>query len=381
MSGPSFGLTRLALSSFRTYAAARVDLDTRPVVLTGPNGIGKTNVLEAISYLGSGRGLRSATLQEPCRQPGEGAWAVAAQLSDKGAILADIGIGLDPASRAKRIVRINGAPASGPLAVTEYLSLSWLTPAMDRLFQEGTTGRRRFIDRMVLALNPAHASAVSSYEKAMRQRNALLAEDAPPDPAWISAIETKMAEDAVAIAASRIELISQLEVAIANEDESAFPKARIALEGIAEAALSNGSAADVEKLLTDSWQAGRHRDSAAGRTLDGPHRTDLSVWHAPKDQPAAQCSTGEQKALLVGLILAHARMIENLTGRGPILLLDEVAAHLDAERRKALFERLTQQHGQSWMTGTDRAFFESFGEAAQFFQISDGKIARDSEKG
>ncbi|MEM7569633.1 MAG: DNA replication/repair protein RecF [Pseudomonadota bacterium] len=381
MTSSSFGITRLSLTQFRTYAHAQATLDTRPVVLIGPNGIGKTNVLEAISFLGSGRGLRSATLQQPCRQPGEQAWAVAAQLSADDDVLADIGVGLDPASRSKRIVRINGAAASGPMAVSEYLSLSWLTPAMDRLFLEGTTGRRRFLDRMVLALNPAHASAVSAYEKAMRQRNALLAQDTPADQAWLSAIETQMAEHAAAIAASRLELLDQLTFAIEAQPESAFPKALIALEGAAEGAMAQDSASAVESMLCAQWQAGRARDAAAGRTLTGPHRTDLLVRHAAKDQPADQCSTGEQKALLVGLVLAHAHMVEMLTGHGPILLLDEVAAHLDPERRQALFERLSRQHGQSWITGTDKAFFSAFEGRAQVFRISDGKIAPDSEKG
>ncbi|MEO0411425.1 MAG: DNA replication/repair protein RecF [Pseudomonadota bacterium] len=378
---PRFGITRLSLNQFRTYASARVELDTRPAVLIGPNGIGKTNVLEAISFLGSGRGLRSATLQQPCRLPEEQAWAVSAQITADDALLADIGVGLDPASRAKRIVRINGAPASGPLAVTDYLSLSWLTPTMDRLFLEGTSGRRRFLDRMVLALHPAHAGQVNAYEKAMRQRNALLSEDRPADPAWLSAIENQMAEFGAAIAAARLELLSQLSEAIAAQPASAFPKAQVALEGAAETALQTQSASTVESMLIDLWAGMRSRDSAAGRTLEGPHRTDLIVRHSEKDQPADQCSTGEQKALLVGLILAHAQMIETLTGRGPILLLDEVAAHLDPERRGALFDRLSRQHGQSWITGTDKAFFDGFGGRAQVFRIDDGKIARDSEKG
>lgn len=378
---PRFGITRLSLSHFRTYEAASVDLDMRPAVLVGPNGIGKTNVLEAISFLGSGRGLRSATLQQPCRQPGDGTWAIAAKLSADGALLADIGVGLDPVSRSKRVVRINGAPASGPLAVTEYLSLSWLTPAMDRLFLEGTSGRRRFLDRLVLALNPAHAGAVNAYEKAMRQRNALLAQETPPDSAWLSAIEAQMAEHSAAIAAARLELLDQLIIAVASQPDSAFPKADISLAGLAEQAMQSRSAGDVEAILIERWASERRRDATAGRTLEGPHRTDLAVRHMEKDQPADQCSTGEQKALLVGIILAHAQMIETLTGRGPILLLDEVAAHLDPERRAALFDRLSTQHGQSWITGTDMGFFSGFKGRAQVLRISDGMIARDSEKG
>lgn len=377
----SCGITRLSLSHFRTYESANVTLTTAPVVLIGPNGIGKTNVLEAISYLGSGRGLRSATLEEPCRLPGKAPWAVAATLDIAGAAGPDIGIGLDPVSRSKRVVRINGANASGPLAITEYITLSWLTPAMDRLFLEGTTGRRRFLDRFVLALHPAHASAVNAYEKAMRQRNALLDQDAPADPQWLSAIETQMAEHGVAIAAARLELLSQLQSAIAAEQEGPFPKARIALDGLAETQLQTHSAAEVETSLIDHWQASRGRDRAAGRTLEGPHRTDLTVHHARKDQPAQRCSTGEQKALLVGLVLAHAQMVQTISGKGPILLLDEVAAHLDMDRREALFQRLLNHAGQAWITGTDKAFFSGFQGAAQMLRISDGNIAYDSEKG
>jgi len=350
-------------------------------VLVGRNGVGKTNVLEAISYLGSGRGLRSATLEEPCRLPGAHPWAIAASLTIDGAPGPDIGVGLDPQTRAKRIVRINGANASGPLAITEYLNMSWLTPAMDRLFLEGTTGRRRFLDRLVLALHPGHASAVSAYEKAMRQRNALLDSDRPADPAWLTAIETQMAEHGVAIAAARRELISQLQRAMDAQTESPFPKAKIALDGAAETGLENSSAAEVETHLIDLWRQGRARDKAAGRTLEGPHRTDLKVRHAGKDQPAERCSTGEQKALLVGLILAHAEMVHSTSGKGPILLLDEVAAHLDPERRKALFQQLTHSAGQAWITGTDKSFFTGFEGAAQILTVSDGKIASDSEKG
>lgn len=374
----SCGITRLSLSHFRTYENATITLSTAPVVLIGPNGIGKTNVLEAISYLSSGRGLRSATLEEPCRLPHKKAWAVAVTLEVGGLSGPDIGIGLDPTSRSKRLVRINGAAAPGPLAITEYLNMSWLTPAMDRLFLEGTTGRRRFLDRFVLALHPAHASAVNAYEKAMRQRNALLDQDAPADPQWLSAIETQMAEHGVAIAAARLELLSQLQSAIAAETDSPFPKAHIALDGLAETQLQTRSAAEVETALIARWQTSRSRDRAAGRTLEGPHRTDLKVRHALKDQPADQCSTGEQKALLVGIILAHAQMVQGITGKGPILLLDEVAAHLDMDRREALFQRLLNHAGQAWITGTDKAFFTGFRGRAQMLRISDGNIAYDS---
>lgn len=381
MSG-TCGITRLSLNNFRTYESASVRLTPAPVVLIGPNGIGKTNVLEAISYLGSGRGLRAAPLEDPCRLPERAPWAVAATLEIDGAAGPDIGVGLDPTSRAKRIVRINGAPASGPMAISEYITLTWLTPAMDRLFSEGTTGRRRFLDRFVLALHPAHASAVSAYEKAMRQRNALLDEDAPADPAWLTAIETQMAEHGVAIAAARLELLSQLQSAIAAQAESPFPKAAIALDGFLEDALLQGSsAAAAENAILQHWQGMRPRDKAAGRTLTGPHRTDLKVRHAPKDQPADQCSTGEQKALLIGLVLAHAQMVRTITGRGPLLLLDEVAAHLDPERRRALFQQLLGHAGQAWITGTDKAFFTGFDGSAQMLRISDGNIAYDSEKG
>jgi DNA replication and repair protein RecF len=349
-------VTRLALTDFRSYADALFESGPGLVVLTGENGAGKTNVLEAVSLLSPGRGLRGATLSEMARSDGPGGFAVAARLDD-----IEIGTGTTIASPERRQVRINGAPASAN-ALAEWLSVLWLTPAMDRLFTESAGGRRRFLDRLVLALDPSHAMHSARYEAAMRARNKLLAESAQPDRDWLGALEARMAEHGAAIAGARAETVAALAERLADAPEGPFARAGLALTG--------WQAGDLATELS----AGRTRDAAAGRALAGPHRTDLAVSHLGKGQPAERCSTGEQKALLLGLVLAHADLVAQRSGRRPLLLLDEVAAHLDPLRRAALFQRLGEGGGQVWLTGTEPALFEAVGEGATRLSVTDGKI-------
>jgi len=348
-------LARLVLTDFRNYRDAVLASGPGLVVLTGENGAGKTNVLEAVSLLSPGRGLRGASLAEMARTGGGGGFAVAARLGD-----VEIGTGTDVRTPERRQVRINGAAASAT-SLSEWLSVLWLTPAMDRLFHEGGGGRRRFLDRLVLALEPGHAVHAARYEAAMRARNKLLSEEGPHDEAWLSALEARMAEHGAALAEKRASTIRALGERIAAAPEGPFARAGLKLEGGAE---------DLGRELARS----RARDAAAGRTLVGPHRSDLVVTHLAKDQPADRCSTGEQKALLLSTILAHADLVAEAAGRRPILLLDEVAAHLDSRRRAALFERLAAGGGQVWMTGTEASLFEIIGEGATRLEVSGGTI-------
>jgi DNA replication and repair protein RecF len=348
-------LSRLSLADFRSYADAVIAPGPGLVVLTGENGAGKTNLLEAVSLLSPGRGLRGASLAEMARSGGEGGFAVAARLPG-----VEIGTGLFAATPDRRQVRVNGAPASAT-SLSEWLSVLWLTPAMDRLFQEGAGGRRRFLDRLVLAMEPGHAVHSARYEAAMRARNKLLAETEPPDEAWLAALEARMDEHGTAIAEARRVAVAQLEERLASAPEDPFARPRIALEG-------------GEEATAPALRAGRGRDAAAGRALAGPHRTDLAVFHAAKGQPATQCSTGEQKALLLSIVLAHADLVAARVGRRPLLLLDEVAAHLDPRRRAALFERLQAGGGQVWLTGTEASLFEGIGAGATRFEVRGGAV-------
>jgi DNA replication and repair protein RecF len=344
-------IARLSLQDFRSYADASIRPGAGLVVLTGENGAGKTNILEAVSLLSPGRGLRGAALSEMARRGGGGGFAVAARIGDT-----DIGTGTAANAPERRQVRINGAAASAN-SLSEWLSILWLTPAMDRLFQEGASGRRRFLDRLVLALAPGHALHAARYEAAMRARNKLLAED-DPDPQWLAALEARMAEHGAELDRARREAVSALAARLAAAPDGPFARAGLALEGWT-------GGADLARELA----AARSRDRAAGRTLAGPHRTDLAVSHLGKDQPAAACSTGEQKALLLAITLAHAELVAEHRGMRPILLLDEVAAHLDPSRRKALFQRLAESGGQVWMTGTERALFAEVPEGACFIAV------------
>jgi len=355
-------VVRLSLSDFRSYADAVVAPGPGLVVLTGENGAGKTNLLEAVSLLSPGRGLRGASLAEMARQGGKGGFAVAARISPSpsGEGLLDIGTGATAAAPERRQVRINGAPAAAN-SLAEWLSVLWLTPAMDRLFVESASGRRRFLDRLVLALHPGHAGHSARYEAAMRARNKLLAEEAP-DPDWLTALETRMAEHGAALAGARAATVAALAERLADAPDGPFARAGLTL--------ADGDETDLAAALA----AGRARDAAAGRTLAGPHRTDLAVIHLGKSQPAALASTGEQKALLIGLILAHADLVAGRAGRRPLLLLDEIAAHLDPVRRAALFERLAEAGGQVWMTGTERNLFAEVAGKASFFEVASGAV-------
>jgi DNA replication and repair protein RecF len=375
-------LSTLKLSNFRNYASLSLDLDERSVALVGPNGAGKTNLLEAVSFLSPGRGLRRAALEDVARRPGDRSWAVAVAVSNvSGAV--DIGTGLalgDNGPETRRAVRINHAPARSADALLEHLRVVWLTPSMDGLFTGPAGDRRRFLDRAVFAIDRQHGTRVNAFERAMRGRNKLLSEN--PNAAWLTAIETEMAALAVAIAAARREW-ARLATALIDENggASVFPTAGIALEGTLEHGLADRPAGDVEDQYRLALAADRPRDAAAGRTLAGPHLSDLRIRHQPKDAPAETCSTGEQKALLIGLVLAQASLATKLTGETPIVLLDELAAHLDETRREALFRVLDDLGCQTFMTGTDVPVFGALGGSAQMLAVDNGHIEPISSDG
>jgi DNA replication and repair protein RecF len=359
-------VSRLSLSDFRSYADAVVAPGPGFVILTGENGAGKTNLLEAVSLLAPGRGLRGASLAEMARREGPGGFAVAARLAGPAASLAsgiEIGTGIVAGRPERRQVLVNGAPASAN-SLSDWLSVLWLTPAMDRLFTDAASGRRRFVDRLALALHPGHAGHAARYEAAMRARNKLLAEPAPRDESWLTALEARMAEHGAALAEARAATVKALAARLEEVPEGPFARAGLALDG------DDGG----EPGLAQRLAAGRERDASAGRTLVGPHRADLIVTHAGKDQPAASCSTGEQKALLIGLVLAFAGLVAERTGRRPILLLDEIAAHLDPFRRAALFERLAGERGQVWMTGTEPNLFAGAPAQATWLEVAGGAV-------
>ena len=348
-------LTRLTLTDFRSYADVTLAPGPGFVVLTGDNGAGKTNVLEAVSLLAPGRGLRGAALGDMARKGGAGGFAVSARLGD-----VELGTGTRADAPERRLVRINGANAA-TTTLSEWLSIVWLTPAQDRLFAEVPSERRRFLDRLVLALDPGHARHAGRYDAAMRQRNRLLA-DERPDADWLAALELAMAEHGAALSAARAALVGAVSGRIAAQPDDQFARATLALDG--------WEGGDLAAELARS----RARDAAAGRTLTGPHRHDLIVTHALKRQPAAQSSTGEQKALLLGIVLAHAALVAERMGRAPVLLLDEVTAHLDPGRRAALVERLAATGSQVWLTGTEPALFDAVPTTATRFAVADGAV-------
>ena len=340
-------VTRLSLTDFRNHRDAVIEVRAGFVLLSGPNGAGKTNVLEAVSLLTPGRGLRQVPIAEMARSGGPGGFAVAARLDDQ----TEIGTGTTAAAPDRRQVRVNGA-ASAVNSLGERLAVLWLTPAMDRLFTESAGGRRRFLDRLTLALEPGHAHHAARYEAAMRARNKLLAEP-NPDSGWLAALEAQMAEHGSALAEARSRTVDALTETLALRPGEDFPRASLALEG--------WGGGDLASILP----ANRSRDAAAGRTIEGPHRQDLIVSHVAKRQLAARSSTGEQKALLLGLVMAHAELVAHRRGAPPVLLFDEVAAHLDPGRRAALFDRL-EGRGQVWMTATEAALFEGIADASRF---------------
>jgi DNA replication and repair protein RecF len=370
---------RLTLTHFRNYRAASLQTRGDVIVLVGPNGAGKTNCIEAISFLSPGRGLRRATLDDVADNQGDGSWAVSAEV--EGALgLATLGTGIDaPGSDAPataRRCRIDREPVTSAAAFGDHLRMVWLTPAMDGLFLGAASERRRFFDRLVLAIDSEHSSRVSALDRSLRSRNRLL-EVRNYDDHWCDAIERETAELAVAVAAMRGQTVTKLaEMLWARGEASVFPSADIMLDGGMENALITEPATAVEDRYREILRDSRARDAAAGRTLDGPHLTDLRVIYAPKNMPARDASTGEQKALLIGLVLAHASLVAEMTGITPLLLLDEVVAHLDPSRRTALFDELAKLGAQVWMTGADPLTFTEIGATGEIFDVDSGQISR-----
>ncbi|MGZ5834875.1 MAG: DNA replication/repair protein RecF [Xanthobacteraceae bacterium] len=374
-------IRRLTLTNFRSYHAASLETDgDNPIALVGPNGAGKTNILEAISWLAPGRGLRNATLEEVAFNEGDGSWAVSAEV--EGALgLAMLGTGIEPPTgdvAPSRKNRIDREPVT-VTAFADHLRVIWLVPAMDGLFTGSASERRRFLDRLVLAIDAQHGTRVNALDRALRSRNRLL-ENPQPDAHWLDATEHETAELAVAVAAARADAVARLaEVLAARADPSgAFPSAGIAIEGFLEGMVPNLPAVEVEDRYRALLRDNRARDAAAGRTLEGPHASDLAVIYTPKSMPARDASTGEQKALLIGLVLAHANLVATMTGIAPVVLLDEVVAHLDPNRRAALFDALARLGAPVWVTGADPAAFSDLAPTLQLFAVENGKIVRRS---
>ena len=367
-------IRRLTLTNFRSYHAAGVDIGDGPVVLVGPNGAGKTNVLEAISILGPGRGLRYATMEEMAFSEGDGSWAVSAEV-EGGLGIAMLGTGIEaPANdeNVSRKSRVDREPVPAT-ALADHLRVLWLVPAMDGLFSGPASERRKFLDRLVLATDAEHGSRVNALERALRSRNRLL-ENPQSDSHWLDAIEHETAELAVAVAAARTEAVSRLAGALDARHDVNFPSAQIALDGWMSGIVATTPAVEVEDRYRAVLKANRPRDAAAGRTLEGPHLTDLLVIYAPKSVPARDASTGEQKALLIGLVLAHANLVAEMTCVAPVILLDEVVAHLDPNRRAALFDALAELGAQVWMTGADPVAFGDIRARAQVLHVENGKL-------
>ena len=368
-------LSRITLSSFRNYDDVRLVCTADPVVLTGANGSGKTNLIEAISLLVPGRGLRRSSVADLQNRASSQTWAVAVELrTETGAL--SIGTGGAVASGEeegdKRLVHINGRPARGQAVLAEHVALTWITPDMDRLLVEGAAARRKFLDRLVYSFDPVHGARVQRYEKAMRERLRLL-RDGIADARWLAALEDEMAQTAVAIAAARRHMIGKLRTAIA-ESSDVFPRADIALRGTAEDLLNDKPALLVEDLLRAAFARSRAEDALHGTCAVGAHRSDLLVVHRAKQCPADLCSTGEQKALLIALMLAYVRLLAAERRMTPLFLLDDIAAHLDDFRRAALFEEILTIGAQAWLTGTDRENFNRVLPHAQAFQIENGRV-------
>ena len=380
------GVTRLKLTGFRNYAALDLTLDPRPVALFGSNGAGKTNLVEAVSFLGPGRGVRAAGADAVRRRTSAGhdpIWAVYAEaMTVEGPV--SLATGSDPAEPSRRKTRLDGA-ATTQTALARLFPMLWLTPREDRLWAGPRSDRMRFFDRLVLAGAPDHGSEASGYEKAQRERQRLLDkqyEGARVDPDWLNALEAEMAARGVALAAARVDALARLQSEIDARPNTAFPKADLELEGLLEARLAAGEAAGVvEDDFILTLQDARRRDAAAGRSLTGPHRTELSARHRKKDQLAADCSTGEQKALVLGLALAQASAIARMRGAAPVLILDEACAHLDVARREGLAQGLLDLGAQAWLTGVEAGLFEAFGEDVQRIRVEDGVATRLDDQG
>lgn len=373
----------LNVTEFRNYAQARLNLDGRPVVLCGENGAGKTNLLEALSFFAPGRGMRLARLSEVTRLGAEtGAWAVAAGVDvphlSPGSI--KLSTGLLPAQQGqtaeRRVVRLDGETQSSSAKLPHLLNVLWLTPDMDRLFDGGASARRQFFDRLALGFDAGHGAQLNAYERARAERSRLLRDELAgkrADPVWLDALEAAMAEHGVAVAASRADALRKVSLAL-ETSYGPFPRAVLALDGLLEGWLTSAPAVDVEDRFRALLADARSRDKAAGRALEGPHRSDLLVWHGETMVAASDCSTGQQKALLIAIVLANARLLAAETAT-PLLLLDEVVAHLDGKRRAALFDAIAAMGAQAWMTGTDRASFDALGTRAQYFRVADGGVA------
>ena len=371
-------IRRLTLTNFRSYRSAGLETERDLVVLAGANGAGKTNLIEAISLLTPGRGLRRATYDEVAFSEGDGSWAVSTEI--EGMLgLGTLGTGIEPPAGEEtarsRLCRVDREPVGSAAAFADHLRVVWLTPSMDQLFMGPASERRRFLDRLVLAVDAEHTSRVSALERSLRSRNRLL-EEPRPDQHWLDAIEHETAELAVAVAAGRSETVQRLQAALARRQDETFPSAEIALDGWMEKVLPSHPAVEIEERYRAVLKGNRPRDAAAGRTLDGPHLTDLSVVYAPKGIPAVDASTGEQKALLIGLVLAHSGLLAEMTGFAPVLLLDEVVAHLDPGRRAALYDALGRLGAQVFMTGADPAAFVDVAARADVFTVMPGAVQR-----
>jgi DNA replication and repair protein RecF len=374
---------RLTLHNFRNYRSASLAAGAGTIALVGPNGAGKTNLIEAISFLAPGRGLRRATINEIAFNEGDGSWAVAAEI--EGTLgLATLGTGIDApsedASTTQRQCRIDREPVPSAAAFADHLRVIWLIPAMDNLFSGAPSERRRFLDRLALAVDAEHSSRVNALERSLRSRNRLL-EEARTDTHWLDAVEHETAELAVAVASLRVETVRRLAAVLATRSDSPFPPAEVAIDGWLEQLIPAYPASDVEQRYRAVLRDNRGRDAAAGRTLDGPHLSDLKVVYAAKGIAAADASTGEQKALLIGLVLAHARLLTEMTGAAPVLLLDEVLAHLDPARRSALHRELAELGAQAWMTGADPALFREIESLGGMIEVKSATLQPSANRG
>ncbi|MBY0429382.1 MAG: DNA replication/repair protein RecF [Alphaproteobacteria bacterium] len=369
-------ITRLHLEAFRNYDTLNLDLSNAPVILVGENGAGKTNILEAISLLSPGRGLRRAAIAElhNTHTPADKPWAAFFELHGKRGEVS-IGMGRDPESTAekeRRLLRIDGKTVKGQTALADHANVIWLTPEMDRLLAESASERRKFADRLAFALDPTHSTRINRYEEAMRARAKLL-RDNNTDDAWLNALEASMAQDGIAIAAARNEWINHIRHHL-NDDPHPFPRVTVSIDGFLEKYLQSHDALDTETLFKTMLKENRAHDAASGITTTGTHRSDLEVHHVTKNMPAHLCSTGEQKALLISLVLAQARLLCAIHQSAPLILLDDITAHLDEMRRDALAAQLIALGGQSWLSGTDTSFFTAFQQKAQFLTIENGHI-------
>lgn len=378
---PDLYVGRLHLTGFRSYQQVTLEPEGRSVVLTGPNGAGKTNILEALSFLSSGRGLRGCRLSDVSRIEGSRCnWAVAARLETPDGTM-DLGTGLmdveagDMGQKDKRVVRIDGENGSSPTAFGDILQVAWLTPQMDRLFIEAPSGRRRFFDRIVANFHASHMREVNAFERVMRERNRLLA-DGIGEPSWLDALEGRMAEHGVAVAAARLDALERLAGAI-EESTSCFPRAQLGVDGLLEEGLALSPALAVEDDFRRILRDNRGQDARRGRASAGPHKTDLLVSHQDKAMPAALCSTGEQKALLIGITLASARITAAAFGAAPVLLLDEVVAHLDQTHRASLYDDLATLGSQFWLTGTDRILFNELGDRVGYYRVENNRVTEE----